>query len=303
VFPHQNLYDTAESLFKSTCKKPITFKCTRDPGLPAYIKSDENRIKQIINNIISNAVKFTVKGEIHLFSELLHYEPGTRNLMIKISVSDTGVGIPEYLQEKLFRPFSQIDNRDIRQFEGTGLGLSICKNLVMMLGGEIGVQSSPKTGSTFWFTFTAEETMPCSDLRAKANENTLSGKSNVNIRILLAEDKLVNQKVIKLQLQSLGHEVTIVDNGKKAIKTFDPAKFDLILMDIQMPVMDGITAAQALKRKYDRLPPIIGLSANAFEGDREKYLEQGMDEYLTKPFVVADFVRLMDDLFGLKDES
>jgi PAS domain S-box-containing protein len=303
VFPLHNLYDTAESLFKSTCKKPITFEYTHDPRLPAYIKSDENRIKQVINNIISNAVKFTNKGEIHLFSELLHYEPGTRNPMIKISVSDTGVGIPEYLHEKLFRPFSQIDNRDIRQFEGTGLGLSICKNLVMMLGGEIGVQSSPKTGSTFWFTFTAEETMPCSDLRAKANENTLSGKSNVNIRILLAEDKLVNQKVIKLQLQSLGHEVTIVDNGKKAIKTFDPAKFDLILMDIQMPVMDGITAAQALKRKYDRLPPIIGLSANAFEGDREKYLEQGMDEYLTKPFVVADFVRLMDDLFGLKDES
>lgn len=294
IFPLQNLFDTAESLFKSTCKKPIVFKYSKDTDLPLYIKSDENRIKQIINNIVSNAVKFTSKGEIHLQAQLLFREPDMRSLKIKISISDTGVGIPEYLHEKLFQPFSQIDNRDTRQFEGSGLGLSICKNLVMMLDGEIGLQSSPNKGSTFWFTFTAEESK--SNNVFNANENGMLSKKCAKLRILLVEDKFVNQKVIKLLLNSIGHEVTIADNGEKALEIFDPEKFDLILMDIQMPIMDGITATQILKQKYDSLPPIIGLSANAFEGDREKYIEQGMDGYLTKPLNVDDFMRLIDEM-------
>jgi PAS domain S-box-containing protein len=299
VFPLQNIYDTAESLFKSTCKKPLTFKSTIDPLLPELIKSDENRIKQIINNLISNAVKFTSVGEIHLLAQLNQRMPVTGLLEIKISVSDTGEGIPDYLQEMLFRPFSQVGNHDIRQFEGTGLGLSICKNLSVMLGGEIGVQSSLNNGSTFWFTFLAEEVCDRIDTEAITN-GWPAVKNTVRLRILLAEDKLITQKVIKLQLSSLGHEVTIAENGQKALDVFEPQKFDLILMDIQMPVMDGITAVQTLKKMYDHLPPIIGLSANAFEGDREKYIKQGMDEYLTKPFVVDDFVMLMDELFGKK---
>jgi signal transduction histidine kinase/ligand-binding sensor domain-containing protein/ActR/RegA family two-component response regulator len=301
VFPLQRIFDTAESLFRSTCKDPISYKSTIDPKLPEMIETDDNRLEQIISNIISNAIKFTSKGEIHLMAQLLHYNPETKLVKIKISVSDTGVGIPQHLHDKLFQPFSQIDSRDTRQFEGTGLGLSISKNLVVLLGGEIGLESIPDKGSTFWFTFEAIEATPVKT--PKEDTNLVEAKKTIKLRILLAEDKLINQKVLKLQLNALGHEVTIAENGEKAVEAFDPAKFDLILMDIQMPVMDGITATQTLKMKYDKLPPIIGLSANAFEGDREKYLEQGMDEYLTKPFVAADFVRLVDELFSVKDES
>jgi PAS domain S-box-containing protein len=301
VFPLQRIFDTAESLFMSTCKVPISYKSTIDPKLPEMIESDENRLEQIINNIISNAIKFTSKGEIHLMAQLQQYNPETKLVKIKISVRDTGVGIPEHLHDKLFQPFSQIDSRDTRQFEGTGLGLSISKNLVVLLGGEIGLESIPDKGSTFWFTFEAIEATPVKTL--KENPGDAEGKKTIKLRILLAEDKLINQKVLKLQLSALGHEVTMVENGEKAIEAFDPAKFDLILMDIQMPVMDGITATQTLKMKFDKLPPIIGLSANAFEGDREKYLAQGMDEYLTKPFVVADFVRLMEKLFGKRTDD
>ena len=301
VFPIENLFNTAERLFKSLCKKPIAFQCSKGPKLPAYIKADENRITKVINNLISNAVKFTEKGEITLQVELQQVNPGTNPLEIKISVSDTGKGIHEERQENLFQPFTQIDDRDTRQFEGTGLGLSICKEIAVMHGGDIGLKSSPNRGSTFWFTFAAEEASPKNYLKTKSEG--MFSKKPVNLKILLAEDKLVNQKVIKLLLNSLGHEVTLAENGEKALQTFEPEKFDLILMDIQMPVMDGIAATKALREEFTALPPIVGLSANAFEGDREKYMNKGLDEYLTKPFNVDDFMRVMDELFGMHENS
>ncbi len=257
-----------------------------------------DQILDIIFNLVSNAVKKTDSGKIELKIEFVKNLVNNR-LEVKITLADTGKGIAKEKQKTLFEPFSQIEVADTRQHEGTGLGLSICKELVLLHGGKIGLQSTPSKGSTFWFTFAAEEASPNNYLKAKANG--LLSKKPVNLRILLAEDKLVNQKVIKLLLNSLGHEVTLAENGEKALQIFEPEKFDLILMDIQMPVMDGIAATKALRAKFTALPPIVGLSANAFEGDREKYMDKGLDEYLTKPFNVDDFMRVMDELSDSKD--
>jgi PAS domain S-box-containing protein len=277
----QLILNNMRSFFNSICRKPITFESNLDEKLPHIILADETRIRQVLINLIYNAVKFTEKGEVKLNFELKSRNPEKKQLEIKVWVSDTGKGIKPGIQEKLFIPFSQIEDNDTRDFEGTGLGLSISKELVKMHGGNIGVISSEGNGSTFWFTFIADETTPVEE--EKHTTPLLPPENLHKLRILLAEDKVINQKVLKLILTSMGHTITIAQNGKEAVENFNPDDFDLVLMDIQMPVMDGIQATQKLRELNKVLPPIVGLSANAFEGDREKYMAQGLDEYLIKP--------------------
>ena len=297
-FRKDSMFENAKKLYSSICKKDITLETYIDPKLPEVIEADEYRISQIINNLLSNAVKFTHKGKI-----IIEAQPGKwldeQNLLIKIMISDTGIGISPESMERLFNPFEQIETDDTRNIDGTGLGLSICKELVALMDGEIGADSSPGEGSIFWFTFKAKivtdkrkEDVP--DIRSIQNKL----EKTKALSILFAEDKVVNQKVVFLMLKSLGHNVSLARNGKEVVSIFDPEKFDLILMDIQMPVMDGVTATKLLKEKYKTLPPIVGLSANAFEGDREKYMNLGMDEYLTKPVSSCDFKNLIDRLFN-----
>ncbi len=295
VFQFQTLLINAKKLFSSICDKDISFKMHVDEEVPVFIKADKSRIMQVINNLISNAVKFTTKGKIELNVKHVATNAETKEAIIKIIVSDTGHGIRPEKQDQLFVPFSQIDELDTRDYDGTGLGLSICKELVNMHGGEIGFESEYKVGSTFWFTFKAE-VADWKDVPSMVN-NDESFNSSKNLRILLAEDKPINQKVINLLLESMGHKVVIAKNGKEAIDFYKPGEFDLILMDVQMPVMDGIAATQALKREFDNLPPIVGLSANAFEGDSDKYKKLGMDEYITKPFKSEDFTEVVNKFF------
>ncbi|MFW5792727.1 MAG: ATP-binding protein [Bacteroidota bacterium] len=299
------LLENAEKFFNNICNKPIQFKYIVDPKLPPIIQADEFRINQIINNLISNAVKFTETGNIkitasraeynHNLNQLDIFNQDSEKLLVKISVSDTGQGIPKNEQKNLFKPFSQVDDGDTRKHEGSGLGLSICKQLAELHGGTIGVQSNPEEGSIFWFTFIAEPGK--AQIKETADEKPDKKVIHDGLRILVAEDKKVSQKVIMLMLIKMGHKVMVADNGEEVLQFFEPGKFDLILMDIQMPKMDGITATILLKQKYEKLPPIVGLSANAFEGDREKYMKQGMDEYLTKPFNINDFNELINKLF------
>ncbi len=295
-FPLSNIYRKAEKLFSSICKKDILFDIHHDQRIPDYLVADELRLMQIINNLVSNAVKFTRQGKIILQTELASPKQTSSDaFLINISVTDTGKGIQEGLQKLLFTPYMQIEDCHTIKMEGTGLGLSICKQLAELHGGKIGVVSEYGKGSTFWFTVEVKQ-----GIKAGSEEmdlsRTLPISSNNNLRILLVEDKVVNQKVLALLLKGYGHIVTIAANGEEALAIFEPGRFDLILMDIQMPVMDGVTATGKLKENYTNLPPIVSLSANALEGDREKYMAMGMDEYLVKPFNRNDFLNVLRKL-------
>jgi PAS domain S-box-containing protein len=300
VFASNTLFNHASKLFASVCQKNIELQTWIDEQLPPYVSADLNRINQILTNLVFNAVKFTPKGKIMLSAQIDKFLEG-KQILIKIKVTDTGIGIRPEAQKVIFEPFYQerfMDASDTQQFEGTGLGLPICRELSELLQGEIGVISEPGHGSTFWFTFIAHKSeKPIEDEQLI---NVIPELIPEKLNILLVEDKAVNQKVIKLLLGSLGHTVTLATHGQEAINIYEPERYDLILMDIKMPVMDGITATQKLKEKYQTLPPIVGLSANAFEGDREKYMALGMDEYLTKPFKTNDFVEMATKVLGKK---
>ena len=286
AFRFSQLKEFAHNMFQGLLCNKLVFESSIAPDVPEYIEADKSRIQQIINNLVSNAIKFTREGKIQFKAERLTERDTGDEICIRISIRDTGIGISEEQQKVLFKPFAQIHQSDFREYEGTGLGLSISKELATLHGGEIGVESKSDEGSNFWFTFLARE-VSRRDLTCSNQTESLSPKQKLNI--LLVEDKEINQKVISLLLEGSGHSVRIASNGAVAIDIYQPGLFDLILMDIQMPVMDGITATRLLKEKYSELPPVVGLSANAFEGDREKYMNLGLDEYLTKPLKKQDF--------------
>jgi len=289
-FQISQMLANARDLFHSICKKEIVFKLEQDNQLPDFIATDEKRVFQVIANLLSNAAKFTDKGEVLLSARLQEFKD-ENTLLVQIMVKDTGIGMSEDEQARVFEPFVDIENNDRRNYEGTGLGLSISKEIAHFLGGDLTLSSGVGHGSVFTFSFEAR--LPeVSTLTAEVKPEKSNGNAKP-MRIMLVEDKKVNQKVISLMLQSMGHRVQVVENGQEALDKFEPGRYDLILMDIQMPVMDGITATQKLRTQYDNLPPIVGLSANAFEGDKEKYMMQGLDDYLTKPVQTEDFEQLM----------
>ncbi len=291
VTKFRNLFDNAKKLFESISDKNVELEINVDDSIPEYIVADKSRLKQVINNLILNSVKYTSKGKVSLKANLVKVDNTSSELFIRVEVSDTGLGIKKDKFDQIFTPFGQIDESDTRSFDGTGLGLAICKELVKLHGGEMGFESEYKVGSTFWFTFMAKNvSKDKTDENSNYNEELLGNKK---LNILFVEDKVATQKVVSLQLTSFGHSVTIADNGEHAIELYKPGLFDLILMDIQMPVMDGVAATKKLKEEYTDLPPIVGLSANAFEGAREKYMSLGMDEFLTKPLINEQFFEVV----------
>lgn len=301
-FRFDNLQVQTKNLFKTICKKPIQLIFERDPEIPEYLNGDLSRIMQIINNYVSNAVKFTENGTIRVKFE--NQEKSDDQTTIKVSVKDTGIGIDDAKIKTLFNPFHQIEQDDIRKYDGTGLGLSICFELAKLHGGTTGVKSKKGSGSEFWFSFKAgmvpgEQWMHRNETEPPVNGLSTDKMLNKfqGLRVLFAEDKKVNQQVVKLMLNSLGiKNIIIASDGEEATRFFKPGAYDLILMDIQMPVMDGVSATNYLRKEFTDLPPIVGLSANAFEGDREKYINMGMDDYLTKPVKKEDFVKLIQNL-------
>ncbi len=295
VFSLQGLVSEVENFFLSVSQKDIIWHTTLDEAMPISIVSDKLRISQVIRNLVSNAVKFTEKGSISLRISTVNTITRNNQIKVLVEIEDTGTGIPSNIQKQLFEPFFQIDDNHTRNNDGTGLGLAICKELVNLLGGEIGFDSVEGKGSRFWFTFYC--TPGAKNFQYSEEFNSIDKKSaSKMLNILLVEDKQINKKVISLLLKTMGHEVNFAGNGKEAIDAFQPGIYDLILMDIQMPVMDGITATKKLRENYRNLPPIVGLSANAFEGDREKYMHQGLDEYLTKPVNLNEFLEVLAKL-------
>ncbi len=255
-----------------------------DDTVPDLLIGDPVRIRQILLNLLSNAVKFTDRGTVRVsLSTDTLFEPEC--VMLRVSVSDTGIGISPEAQKHLFQSFSQAEVSTTRRYGGTGLGLAISKRLVEMMGGEIGLESSPGLGSRFWFT--AKLSLGSESLAAATVAPVLNARPRERNSgtILIVEDNRINQKVLSHQLTNLGYAIELAENGADAVAKVEVRQYDLILMDVQMPVMDGFQATRAIRSLgEDRSSvPIVAVTANALESERQLCFSAGVDDYLTKP--------------------
>jgi two-component system, sensor histidine kinase and response regulator len=284
--PRKVIEDVTTLLRPKAEEKGLQLKIEKNPDIPGMLDGDGVRLRQVLVNLIGNAIKFTDRGHVEVSAGL----GKTRNSeQLMITIRDTGIGISEEAGPKLFKHFAQADSSMSRRFGGTGLGLVICKQIVELMGGEIGVRSEEGKGSAFWFTVPARITASCDAGEAvlKGEKVTAEGAPAArSMRILAADDHPVNQQVLQLFLASAGHEVVMVENGQLAVAAMDTHSFDAIIMDIEMPVMDGVAATKAIRARAsaDRDTPIIAVTAHALAGDREKYLDAGMNDYVSKPF-------------------
>ena len=259
--------------------KGLEFQLCCAGEVPAEVLGDQLRLRQILGNLLGNAVKFTSEGHVRLSVER------TAEGKLSFAVCDTGVGIDEDARAGIFEEFTQADVSTSRRFGGTGLGLAICKGLLELMGGELQLESVCGEGSSFSFAIELPEV--CSLKRETESEllGTDRGDPIEGARILLVEDHIVNQKVACRMLATMGAEVVLAEHGGEALDRLDQGQFDLILMDIQMPVMDGYEAARRIRARpgEDARIPILAMTANAMASDRAECFAAGMDDYLSKP--------------------
>jgi CheY-like chemotaxis protein len=258
-----------------------------EPAVPAGLLGDVVRVRQVLFNLVGNAIKFTENGSVTVDLRVT----GPR---LRVEVRDTGIGIPDEKLPQLFQKFTQADASTTRRFGGTGLGLSICKGLVELMGGAVGVESAAGRGSTFWFEVPLKEAKLERGEQADAvARGTLEG-----LRVLLAEDNLVNQRLVSMLLGRAGVQVTVVADGRAAVQRVQAQPFDAVLMDCHMPELDGYEATRRLRLweaegARPRLP-IIALTASAMESDHQACLASGMDDFLTKPVSVHDLYACLE---------
>ena len=273
-----------------------------DPQTPMSLRGDPNRLRQVLLNLLSNAIKFTEHGEVAVeFSR--RGQPGQTPLLHG-SVRDTGIGLCEEARQKLFQPFTQGDASTTRRFGGTGLGLAICRKLVALMGGTMGVTSAEGMGSTFWFDVPLQKSPAADGLNAPSPagappQNKPGG--GPSLRVLVAEDNLVNQRVATLQFRKLGCEIEVAANGREALAAWQRGGHDIIFMDGQMPEMDGLETTRrirALEKKQSRKPIlIVAMTASAMPEDRQECLRAGMDHYLPKPVTFEQIKQLLQSNF------
>jgi signal transduction histidine kinase len=270
----------------------LRFVLQLPPDLPSQIQGDPLRIRQVVSNLLNNAAKFTPSGEIRLVVQMLR--PG----WIRFAVSDTGIGLSLEQQDGLFQEFHQVDSSPTRKFGGSGLGLAISYRLAVLMGGLLWVESRQGEGSTFFFDlpFTAVETAAHDSAMDTAKVSALPP----GLRILVAEDNPINQKVIVMMLEQAGALVEIAENGRLAVERHQASAYDMILMDCQMPELDGYSATSRIRSLPGSLSlvPIIGVTANAFAEDRERCIRGGMDGYVAKPLSRATLMAAMSLLLS-----
>ncbi len=283
--------DLTSVLETKTTEKELTLITHVDERLPEQLKGDPLRLQQILLNFANNAVKFTESGEIEIRVDLVGTE--VDKTLLKFSVRDTGIGLSPAQQRRLFRSFEQADGSTTRKYGGSGLGLAISRRLAELMGGEVGVVSQLGEGSTFWFEVALDVGSGSADMAAGKDGNELQAselspeqvkRRLKGARVLLVEDNPLNQEVASELLSQMGVVVEIANNGAEALQKLEAAAFDLVLMDMQMPVMDGLTATRKI-RQHDRLKqlPVLAMTASALPSDRSQCLQAGMNDFLAKP--------------------
>ncbi|MBM3725139.1 MAG: response regulator [Acidobacteria bacterium] len=276
--------DSTAMLAVTAREKGVPLVTQVDPSAPEWVLGDVTRVRQVLINLLTNAVKFTTSGEVNI-------SVASRDGELWFSVKDTGIGIPPDRLDRLFQPFSQVDSSTTRRYGGTGLGLAICRKLVDLMGGRIWVDSEPGTGSNFQFVIPAivarEPGAEDRDMTGPLLELDRQLAQRHPLRILLAEDNAVNQRVCVRMLERMGYRVDIAWNGAEALDALSKQTYDVVLMDVQMPEMDGLEAARRIRQMWPGAGPrLVAITANALESDRKACFDAGMDDYLTKPINV-----------------
>lgn len=289
------MYDIAEMLAVKASKKNLEFKFKIDDAVPCSLNGDSGRIRQVVTNLAHNAVKFTEKGQIdfHIRAD----SESENSVKLKFEITDTGVGIPAEHIDNLFIPFTQVDGGMSRKYGGTGLGLAISRKIVELMGGEIGVQSRENEGSLFWFTIVLEKQKKTQDPvkeSANLNKNYIDRES---AEVLLVEDNKTNQVVANSMLKKLGYRTDIAVNGFECIEALKKKEYSVVLMDCQMPDKDGFQTTEEIRSGNSGvINPgilIIALTAHAMEGDREKCIKAGMNDYISKPISIKEIDELL----------
>ncbi len=284
--------------------KKLEYSVKFAPEIPDFVLADPDRLRQVLLNLLGNAIKFTARGSIRLaVSRESQEEDGS--LLLHFSVADTGIGIPAEKQKLIFEAFRQADGSTTRKFGGTGLGLTICSRLVELMGGRIWVESEEGRGSTFHFTC---KVLPAAVAHEQARKSLLNLQAQTSLaqsparplRVLLAEDNTVNQRLAVRLLERAGHSVVLASTGREAIAAFLKERFDVILMDVQMPDMDGLEATAEIRNREAAEgltpTPIVALTAHALKGDRDRCLAAGMNDYVNKPIEVARLMEVLEQL-------
>ncbi|MBK8318941.1 MAG: response regulator [Betaproteobacteria bacterium] len=289
------LDNSKEMIIDRVRSRGLEFHSEIDPALPPMLHGDPLRIGQILLNYLSNAAKFTERGSISVAITLV--TESADDLLVRFAVSDTGIGIPAEQQARIFDVFEQADTSTTRRF-GTGLGLAIARRLALLMGGDSGLQSTQGQGSSFWFTArlqrASNKTMESAPaISADEAEQLLSSRYR-QTRILLAEDNPINQEVALELLRGVGLQADLAVNGQKAVEMVNQQDYDLILMDMQMPIMDGLSATRAIRQsERGRSLPILAMTANAFSEDRQRCLDAGMNDHVAKPVDPSNLYTMM----------
>lgn len=284
------------NMFEPIAKeKGLEFNSKLHENLPEVVFVDAPRIRQVIVNLLSNAIKFTHKGFVTLSVQVINTEPTLNGELstLRFEVIDSGIGVPVSKQDEIFSSFNQLDSKVSRQYSGVGLGLSISQGILAMMGSQIHLESEFASGSTFWFELKVKSekefkkpVISSSGVKVKFDKEL---GITCPLKILVAEDNEINQKLIRINLNKMGYNPVIVANGQEALDQLKIQEFDIIFMDVQMPVMDGVTATKEIVRMYGNTKPvIIAVTANAMGTDKQSYIDAGMDDYISKPFTTKE---------------
>ena len=292
----ETLHDTKQLFQASSGQEDVEFRFHVDPEIPKKLVGDHSRLQQILNNIVGNAIKFTAVGKIEISVSLLPNRSGDECKLL-FSISDTGIGIPEDKLDSIFNSFTQVDDSFTRTHQGAGLGLSIVKRLVGLMGGNMAVESRIGMGTTFYLCLPFQVETKTTAIEIPASQHGLQ-VSPGRIKALLVEDDVISQMVFQKLLEKEGCEVITANDGIQAIQKLNRQRFDVVFMDVQMPVMDGVTATQAIRNgeagEQSMNTMLIATTAYAMTGDKEMLLQAGMDGYIEKPIAMGALQQVLN---------